>query len=203
VINKLLLVFGLAGLILLTLAVATSRHTHRAAHTRSTLAPVAASPPAATAPSTGGIGGVVLPFDQAQIADAATLATRFTTAYASYRYDEPPDAYLARLAPMMSTQLRPQIARAATDPTITTQRLRHHETATAGARIEAIRTLGPTSITFLVAATSQITTDHTTRHETSHYALTCIHTPSGWLAYTIDLATIGDAGDGPTTGNTP
>lgn len=201
--SKLLLTFGLAGLILLTLAAMTSHHhTQPASHTPSTAPSAAASPPTTAAPPAGGVARL-LPFDQAQIAEAANLAARFTTAYASYRYDESPSAYLARLRPMMSTQLRPLIARAADDPTITDQRRRNHETAVVRARIEAIRTLGSTSITFLVAATSQITTDYTRRNETSHFALTCIHSPGGWLVYTIDLATTGDAGDGPTTGNTP
>jgi hypothetical protein len=136
----------------------------------------------------------LLPFTPVQIADATQRAVHFAAAYASYRYDEPPRVYLARLAPMMSTQLRPSIDRAAADPALLDHRYRQHEIATATANPNAIRTLGPSSITVIVTTTTRITSDHAARTETVRYAVTTIRHGDAWLIHAIELATTGDTG---------
>jgi hypothetical protein len=101
---------------------------------------------------------------------------------------------------MMSPQLRPLIERAANDPATLTQRRRLQEITTAQAQAEAIRALGPTSITFVIAVTEHVATAHANRTDTSHYALTLTHASSsdgwdGWRVYAIELASTGNTGE--------
>lgn len=195
----------LAAVSLVLLICTRPHHSHAGRTDRSTRPPSAprasrfASSSIARSPSPSTVTMAdaqrLLPFALSQIADAGQLSLTFTAAYASYRYDEPPREYLARLTPMMSTQLRPSIDRAAADPTLLDQRHRQHEVATATAHAETIRTLGPSSITLIVTATTHITGDYTTRTETARYAVTTIRRSDGWLIYAIELATTGDTGD--------
>jgi hypothetical protein len=103
---------------------------------------------------------------------------------------------------MISPQLRPAIERAAEDPATLDQRRRAQEVSAGQARPEGIRALGPSSITFLIAATEHVTTAHATRQDTIHYAVTLIRTSDGWLVYAIDLAATGDYGGSADGGDT-
>lgn len=183
-------------LVLVFVAIHRSRHTpHPAAE------PAGSSRPAAAVPVDG---ETLLPFTPGQISQAAALATTFAAAYASHRYDEPPTAYLNRLEPMIDPQLRPTIERAATDPATLTQRRRLQQITTAQAHSDAIRTLGPTSITFLVTVAEHVATAHANRTDTTPYALTLTATGNGtnghgWRVYAIELASTGNTGELATT----
>jgi hypothetical protein len=170
-------------------------------------APAATSPsrtsPAASAASaaarvTAAQVAALLPLGEGDIAAGVELARRFIAAYATWRYDEPAQQYTARLAPLMSAQLRPAVQTAADDPTLTSQRRRLQETSTGAAEAEVIRTLGPTSITVLVAGTEHIHTPSAAYQSTSLYAVTVTRTDDrGWRVDAIELATTGDTGDTP------
>lgn len=196
------LLAGAAGLALIITCLTISLHR---ATTRTESGP---GTPGQSHPATTGTTGLtppprltadeaarLLPFNPRQIAEAADLATRFISTYGTYRYDEPPSAYLQRLTPMMSAQLRPAIERAASDPNTLTQRRRTQEVSATQALPEAIRAIGPSSITIMLVATQTITTAHATRPETSRYAATLIPTHDGWSLYAIELAATGDTGD--------
>ncbi|MGP4029721.1 hypothetical protein [Actinomadura sp. 3N407] len=193
----------LIGLVLLAAALwSTSRSTTRPDH------PTAHSTPSSdTTPSPGAtpasrpvtahdIAGL-LPLGEDQIATAAEVARRFTALYGTWRYTESTPQYLARLTPLMSAQLRPELERAAADIATAVQRYRLQQTSTGQARVDALRALGPTSITVLVTGTEHITTPHSTWQDTSHYAITVIHHDQNWRVYAFDLATTGDHGDRP------
>lgn len=212
--NGRLLLAAAAGLLLILVCLTWSLRRHqppnRPGHTAhpagsSTSAQSSAANPPGGSPAPPAAAEVnrLLPFPPGQIAVAAQLAADFTAAYTTHRYNEPPAAYVQRLAPMISPQLRPAIERAASDPATLTQRLRTQEISTGQARAETIRSLGPTSITFLVAATERIATTYAVRHDSIRYAVTVMRTSSGWQAYAIDLATTGEDGDTPTRGDTP
>jgi hypothetical protein len=194
-----------AGVALLVVLVLVAIHRSHHIETTHPAAPRAGgSRPAATTPTgTPALASDaqrLLPFTLSQISQAATLAAAFTAAYASHRYDETPSAYLTRLAPMMSPQLRPVIERAANDPATLIQRRRLQEITTAQAQAEAIRVLGPTSITFVITVTEHVATAHANRTDTGHYALTLTHAGSGdgwdgWRVYAIELASTGNTGE--------
>jgi hypothetical protein len=104
---------------------------------------------------------------------------------------------------MMSTQLQPIIAQAATDPAILDRRRRHREITTAHAQAEEIRALGPTSITVLLTTTQTTTGRQATRQETTRYAVTVIRHDDGWQVYALELAATGDTGESSNNPNLP
>jgi hypothetical protein len=204
--NRGLLLAGAAGLVLVLVCLSWSvRRPGRAGH------PVHASGgiSAPAAPSNRAMRPVrpavqaqwLLPFTAEQLTEAAQLAQAFVAAYSTHRYTEPPAAYLQRLAPMMSPSLHAVLERTATDPAVLVDRQRAQEVTVAAARTEAIRELGPASITFLVTATEHITTTYAVRQDTARYAVTLTRSPGGgWKVYDIELAATGQAGD---SGGTP
>jgi hypothetical protein len=209
--KRMLIAVAIAGLALLGISLSSSHQSHRPGHITQphTNSPAIPSPPGTRSPAAAAPDVArLLPFSQEQIADAVQLATRFTAAYASHRFDESPQAYLDRLTPMTSAQLQPVITRAATDPGTLDRRRRGHEVAVAHARAEAIRTLGPTSITVLLTTTTHITSQqsashNTTRQDTARYAVTVTDHDGTWQVYAIELAATGDTGQAGTDGDLP
>ncbi|MCO5998464.1 hypothetical protein [Actinoallomurus rhizosphaericola] len=199
--NRGLLLAGTAGLVLVLVCLTWStRRPARPAHPahgpdRASRAP-AAGATAVRPIRTAADAGRLLPFAPDQLARAAQLAQTFAAAYSTHRYNEPPAEYLQRLTPMMSPSLRAVIERAANDPAVAVQRQRTQEVCVGEARTEAIRELGPASITFVVTATEYVTTAYTARQDTARYAITLIPiTGDGWKVYDIELAAAGQAGD--------
>lgn len=211
--NRGLLLVGAAGLILVLTCLSRPARTGR---TRAHLHGGAATPTSSAStriwPGGRRTEAVRLfPFPPGRITQAARLACAFTAAYTTHRYNQTPEEYVHRLAPMMTPQLRVVIERAAADPAELNQRQRTQEVSVGMARTEAIRTLGPGSIIFLIAATTRITTAYAARTEAAHYAVTLTsitagpaNGDSGWLVYDIEPARAGQAGDtGDTVGGTP
>lgn len=196
--NGRLLLVTVAAIGLVLLLTWPLRHPGQRHPTRNRRLPATAPAPnaaeTAAAPTTADAARL-LPFSPQQVLEASQLACAFTAAYATHRYNEDPDDYLRRLIPMTHPQLRPILQRTAHDPAILVERHRLRENAIGRARTTVIRALGPSSITFLITATEQVTTEHAVRHDTTRYAVTVIRNHAGWQIYTIDLATTGDAGD--------
>lgn len=192
--NRGLILTAAVGLVLL---IGLAMTTHRSPHPHQPTDDQARSARATrTAPGTS-VGEAIrmLPYPPDQIAQAARRATEFVTAYSTHRYDESPAAYLARLTPMISPQLRPVIEREAGDPVTIDQRRRTQETSTARAHAKTIRMLGPSSITFEMTAIEHVTTSYANRDDTIRYAVTLTRPRDDWLVYAIELATIGEPGD--------
>lgn len=196
--NRGLLLAGVAALLLVLIALSWSAH--RSGHTAPLAHATGLSPRRAKSASPTQRPaldpGRLLPFTPGQITHAAQLAEVFVCAYSTRRYNEPPAAYLRRLAPMVSPSLYAVLERTETDPTVQLPRQRTQEITLAEGHTEAIRELGPDSITFLVTATEHITTTYTTRHDTTRYAVTLTPTTDGhWTVYDVELAASGQAGD--------
>jgi len=82
----------------------------------------ASRPAAAAAPPASGDGYALLPFTRQQLTEAAALAGQFTALYGTYRYDQPPAAYLARLEPLTTSALQSALAQGFTAPGLIQQR---------------------------------------------------------------------------------
>jgi hypothetical protein len=201
-----LVILVAAGCVLLTATLLVHRHRTQPGRTPAQGTP---QPPATAAPAPDLTASTraskaapeimrLLPLRQQEIAAGVQVARRFTAAYLTWRYNQDPQHYLARLTPMASDQLRPQLERAATDPTTTTHRRHLHQTSTGQARAEIIRALGPASITVILTGTQHLATPHTAWQETSRYAATVTRHGRDWRVYAFDLAATGDAGDTPT-----
>lgn len=205
--NRGLVLAGVAGLIFLLIWLSWPTH-RNAAHVPPAYPRGEAPAPAASARTPvradAASGEIVrlLPVSADRLTQAARLACSFAAAYTTHRYDQAPEEYLQRLTPMMTSQLRASVEHAAHDPAELNRRQRTQETSVGRAYAETIRTLGPNSVTFLVTATTHITTTYAHRIETAHYAVTL--TTSGnasgarWLVYDIEPASAGQTGDSAT-----
>lgn len=198
--NRGLLLLAATGLILVLVCLSCSnRRPGRSAHPahgHGTSSRAPAGPTASQPSRTAADAARLLPFPPEQLARAAQLAETFAAAYSTHRYNEPPAEYLQRLAPMMRPSLHAVIERTATDPAVVVQRQRAQEVTVGEARTDAIRELGPASITFVVTATEHITTAYANRQDTVRYAITLVPTAGGgWRAYDVELAATGQAGD--------
>lgn len=139
----------------------------------------------------------LLPFSQQQLTSAAALVGKFTALYGTYRYNQPPASYLARLKPLTTSSLQTALAQGAAALGLLQHRAEGKTTATTSATVTAIRDIAGTSITFLVTADQHITTAEVTRQHTQDYAVTVTATAGTWKVYAIELASAGQAGGMP------
>jgi len=146
--------------------------------------------PAPASPAAG--PAALLPLGPAQLQAAAALAARFAAAYDTHRPGEPPSVWLARLAPMATSQLTGALTRAAATPAAGSPGAVPAGTG----RVVAgqIRGLTPTSVIFTVRVRQVITTATGHRTATDALAVTVTGHGGGWAAYDIEPAAAGDTG---------
>ncbi len=199
--------FGLIVLVLLGLAVylvsPAARGSGRPAPARtprSVRSPVAVAPaqspqPAASVPTSAGGPDIYqwLPFSQAGLAAAASVARKFGGAYGTFSYTETAAAYVAPLQPLTSASLVGQIEAAYSLPSMAAARSRANQVSTGTAVIESIRAFGPTSLTFVVSITEQQTAASGSSSTVTSYALTLTGGGSAWQVTDIELAQLGNS----------
>jgi len=152
-------------------------------------AATASPPPAAAATSLASL----LPFPPARLQAAASLAGRFTAAWDSWSWQQPPAAWLARLRPMAAASLEPALAQAAGDRGVLAQRAAARQTAAATVTALAIRDLTPGSVTVTVTAAQVITASSGTSRASAGWAVTLTPAGSGWLVWDIEPAAAGNS----------
>jgi len=157
----------------------------------------ATSSPAAPVAAQTGSAYRLLPLSAAQIADAATVATSFTTAFGTYSYTQPAAAYLATLRPYATSALLTELTQAATTPGLQHLRVQQHASATATATIDIIRDIAGTTITFIVTAREATQSQGRAGSTTTQYAVTVAPSSSSWQVYDIEPASAGQAGTSP------
>jgi hypothetical protein len=178
----------------------------------------ASPPPTATSAPTGpaspppGIAGSVsagdfdlyrlLPFSRQEFATAAALAQRFTAAYGTYRFDEDPQAYTGRLAPMVDEELLGKLKRDTGSPGILEERRSRQVVAQGSATLDRVRDIEDNSIIFLVTGKQQVTKSGKQGQESEQYAVTVARSGSTLRVYAFAPADAGQAGDVGGTGET-
>jgi len=145
-------------------------------------------PPAAAVPLAS-----LLPFPPARLQAAADLAGRFTAAWDSWSWQQPPAAWLAALQPMAAASLEPALAQAAGDRGVLARRTAARQTARATVTALAIRDLTPGSVTATATAAQVITSSSGTSRATAAYAVTLTPEGSGWLVWDIEPADAGNS----------
>ena len=145
-------------------------------------------PPAAAVPLAS-----LLPFPPARLQAAASLAGRFTAAWDSWSWRQPPAAWLARLRPMAAASLEPALARAAGDRGVLAQRTAARQVAVATVTALAIRDLTPGSVTVTATAAQVITSSSGTSRTSASWAVTLTPEGSGWLVWDIEAAGAGNS----------
>jgi hypothetical protein len=156
-------------------------------------APTATSPgPAATRPSVPDIYQW-LPFSQAELASAAALAARFGDAYGTFSYSETAAAYVSSMQNLITPQLAQVLQGAYSVPGVATQRNGKKQVSSGTAVIDSLRAFGPTSITFVVTITQEITDTGGRSRTSAQYTVTVTGTGSSWQVNDIELATVGNS----------
>lgn len=157
---------------------------------RTTARPAAvATPQPAAAPPLASL----LPFPPARLQAAAVLAGRFTAAWDSWSWQQPPAAWLARLQPMAAASLKPALARAAGDRGVLAQHTAGRQAAVATVTGLAIRDLTPGSVTVTATAAQVITSSSGTSRTSAGWAVTLTPEGSGWQVWDIEPASAGNS----------
>jgi hypothetical protein len=178
-----LLAAGLCGCSLLSQPTASPAPASQPAHATATASPrPAAAPPLAA----------ILPFPPARLQAAASLAGRFTAAWDSWSWRQPPAVWLARLRPMAAGSLQAALAQAAGTPGVLAQRKAARQTAAATTRALQIRDLTPGSVTISVTVAQVITSRAGTSQATASFAVTLTPRGSSWAVWDIEPASAGN-----------
>jgi len=157
----------------------------------------AGTPPASSSPAAARPGlAALLPASPAWIEAAAGLAARFAAAYATWSYDQPPAAWLARLRPITGSQLYGALAQAAWTPGILAQRDRGHMAAAGTVTGERIRDLTPGSVIITVRVRQVITTASGRSEVADDLAVTVVRAGGGQAVWDVEPAAGGNAGGG-------
>jgi len=163
-------------------------------------ASAASGPPAAVSPATPASTGSadiyhLLPFTQADLTAAANTTTAFAKAYATWSYTESATAYGATFNGLAATKeigvLESSYNSAAAQQTA--KKL----VSTGSGTIDSIRSIvtapGPTSITFLVTISQQVTPAQPGAAPSSQYAVTVSPQGTAWLVNDIELSNLGNS----------
>ncbi len=139
-------------------------------------------------------GDTLLPVSPAALAAVADLASQFAAAYASYRYDESPRSYLARLRPMAAASLYSTLATAAQAPGLQAQRSAERLVARATARPESVRDIQASAVIVVVRVSQDIASTAGQSESAAAYAVTVTTQNGQWQVYDIEPAAAGDQG---------
>lgn len=134
----------------------------------------------------------LLPFTQHDFSAAADVARRFTAAYGTYRFDEDPKVYAARLQSLSTPDLGSQLVRGAATPGVLEQRKKDQEVSTSDANLDSIRDMGKDQLIFLVTGRLHITKGGTTSDTSRQYAVTVTRSGGSWVVYAFQPADVGD-----------
>lgn len=138
----------------------------------------------------------LLPLSEDQIAEAVETARRFVSAYATYRYDEEPAEYRARLEPYVTDPIAEALADGDTAAPAVQDELRRDEVvATATATVEGTRLVSSDSVVVLVRADQAIESTRGMSSEERRYAVTVVDSDGSWKAANLSPAEAGNAGD--------
>jgi hypothetical protein len=134
-----------------------------------------------------------LPFTQQNLADAASVATRFGVDYDTYTYTESPSAYIARMAGLITGELATTLRSGYATPGVATLRTRQKQVSTGTAVIDSLRAFGPSCLTFFITAGQRLVSAGGTTDGTTQYAVTVIGSGSTWQVSDIELESAGNS----------
>ena len=175
---------------------ASTKHAASSTPTPSTpaAAPVTGPPVAAPSPSPSGYDIYsMLPFTQKDFATAADVARRFTIAYGTYRFDEPPGAYVDRMRALVTPDLANQLQQDSAAPGVAAQRQQDQEVSTSTATLDSLRDIAKDQLIFLATGKQHISTKGGKSSDSSQqYAVTVTRSGGGWVVYAFAPSDQGD-----------
>lgn len=155
--------------------------------------PAGSSPaPAATTPPVADIYQW-LPFSQAGLDSAATVVTRFGNAYGTFSYTESAPAYVKSMRSLIVSDLSQVLEGDYSAPGVASQRVGEKQISTGTTVIDSLQAFGPSSITFVVTISRQITDTGGRSRATAQYDVTVTGEGTIWLVNNIELAGVGNS----------
>jgi hypothetical protein len=133
-----------------------------------------------------------LPFTQQDLASAAAVTVRFTSAYNTFSYTEKPAAYVAAMNGLITGQLATTLEAAYSVPGVARLRTEEKQVSTGTAVISSLRAFGPSSMTFVVTATQHLVTTKGTSNGSTQWAVTVTGSGSSWLVSDIEPKNAGN-----------
>ena len=156
-----------------------------------------ASVPTAVTVTPAPAGGVDiyswLPFTRQGLAAAATVTEKFLVDYNTYSYTESAADYVARMNGLITTQEATTLKGLYATPGVAKIRTDQKQVSTGTAAITALRTFGPSSLTFIATGTQHLTTAKGTSNGSAQYAVTVTGSGTSWQVSDIELSSVGQS----------
>jgi hypothetical protein len=175
---------------------AQSRPSPTPSPTASVPSPPASVPPTVTT-TPASAGGVDiyswLPFTQQGLAAAAAVTQKFLVDYNTYSYTESAADYVARMDGLITTQEATTLKGLYATPGVAKIRTDQKQVSTGTASITAIRTFGPSSLTFIATGTQHLATAKGTSNGSAQYAVTVTGSGTSWQVSDIELSSVGQS----------
>jgi hypothetical protein len=177
---------------------------HGQARPSPTPAPTESVPsPPASVPSTivtttpASAGGVDiyswLPFTQQGLAAAAAVTEKFLVDYNTYSYTESAADYVARMNGLITTEEATTLKGLYATPGVAKIRTDQKQNSTGTAAITALRSFGPSSLTFIATGTQHLATAKGTSNGSAQYAVTVTGSGTSWRVSDIELSSVGQS----------
>ena len=158
--------------------------------------PPSSVPPTVT-PAPASAGGVNiyswLPFTQQGLAAAAAVTQKFLVDYNTYSYTESAADYVARMNGLITTEEATTLKGLYATPGVAKIRTDQKQTSTGTASITALRTFGPSSLTFIATGTQHLVTTKGTSSGSAQYAVTVTGSGTSWQVSDIELSSVGQS----------
>lgn len=126
---------------------------------------------------------LALPDDQ--IAAAQAVAESFCAQYATRRWDEPPSARLARLAPYMSDELAAAFANSSGGTALEQERKANQEVTTAQPEFAYPQTVSRGQVVFTVVVLQRVTTTQGTNEQRPSFQVVLEPRGGGWRVVNV------------------
>ena len=152
--------------------------------------------PAATPVSTAGGAEIYqwLPFTAADLTAAAQTTVAFAGDYATWSYTEDAAAYGAKMSGLVTAQEAAALENDYGTSGVAGPRAADKQVSTGSGAIASISSFGsnPTSITFLVTISQQVSSTQPAKSMTGQYTVTVISSGNAWQVSDIELSGIGN-----------
>ena len=134
-----------------------------------------------------------LPFTQQGLAAAAAVTQKFLVDYNTYSYTESAADYVARMNGLITTEEATTLKGLYATPGVAKIRTDQKQVSTGTASITALRTFGPSSLTFIATGTQHLTTAKGSSSGSAQYAVTVTGSGASWQVSDIELSSVGQS----------
>ena len=134
-----------------------------------------------------------LPFTQQGLAAAAAVTQKFLVDYNTYSYTESAADYVARMNGLITSQEATTLRGLYATPGVAKIRTDQKQVSTGTAAITALRSFGPSSLTFIATGTQHLATAKGSSSGSAQYAVTVTGSGTSWQVSDIELSSVGQS----------